>query len=347
MSDKIICLTDYKNNFGSKWNATPYRSGLDKKHLATLFKQHQFETEFVPMAEVDFKDKHWENSTVLYTSSEEYGLHYKSFIEDIVFGLQEKGATLLPDPAFLRANNNKVFMEVLRETRLPDKLKTVHSKAFGTYDEMITALQQGSITFPCVVKKAAGAMSRGVFLAKNDKELKRVVQKISHTGSWLISAKEWVRRKKHKGYKPESSKQGKFIIQPFINGLSNDWKILIYGDRYFILKRTIKQNDFRASGSGYKYKSGSQSEFPLEMLDQIRQFYFALDVPYLSVDYGFDGTNGYIFEFQAIHFGTSTQYKSKDYYQYSNGQWVAEENTFDQEQIYVQSIVDFLNRKNA
>lgn len=347
MSNKIICLTDYKNNFGSKWNANPYRSGLDKKYLSELFQHHQYEVEFIPMAEIDFKNRHWENSILLYTSSEEYGLHYKSFIEDVIFGLQDAGAVLFPDPAFLRANNNKVFMEALRETRLPDNLKTIHSKIFGTYDELINALENSSILFPCVVKKAAGAMSRGVFLAKNEKELKHVVQKISHTGSWKVSAKEWFRQKKHKCYKSESPNQGKFVIQPFIEGLANDWKILIYGDKYFILKRAIKQNDFRASGSGYRYKSGSQSEFPIKMLDQVRQFYLALDVPHLSVDYGFDGTNGYIFEFQVVHFGTSTQYKSEDYYKYANCRWVIEKNTYDQEQIYVHSIVEYLKRKNV
>ena len=35
--NKIYILTDYKNIFGSKHNATPYRSGMNKKLLKKYF----------------------------------------------------------------------------------------------------------------------------------------------------------------------------------------------------------------------------------------------------------------------------------------------------------------------
>lgn len=340
----ITCLTDYKNQFSSKWKATPYRSGYNKDYLTTLFKDAGFAAKFIPMCEVNFLASHWKNQVVVYTSSEEYGLHYKNFIEDVVYGLAEVGARLIPGAPFLRANNNKVFMEILRQTKLPADLQTIHSYLFGTLDELEQALQAGKVSCPCVVKKAAGAMSRGVFLAKNEDELRKLARKVSCTRQAKVLLKERVRALKHQGYKSESDFQGKFIIQPFIPGLKNDWKVLIYGERYFVLRRNIRENDFRASGSGYNYTSGSQAGFPVDMLDMIRQFYKALDLPNLSVDFAFDEKKGYIFEFQANHFGTSTHYKSKDYYEYCDETWYLKENTYDQEQIYVRSIVDYLNR---
>ncbi len=340
---KIICLTDYKQQFGSKWKAAPYRSGLDTDYLGVLFKKSGYTVEFVPMALVDFTDPGWKNQVVLYTSSEEYGLHYKDFIEDIIHGLDQAGANLIPATPLLRANNNKVFMEILRQTRLPAQLQTIAAKFFGTYDELDHALNSDTIVFPCVIKRAAGAMSRGVFLAKNEQELRQVAKKISLTREIKVSLKEKVRERKHTGYKPESDYQGKFIIQPFVSGLKNDWKVLVYGEKYFVLRRNIRENDFRASGSGYNYTSGSQSGFTVEMLDLVRKFFLAMDVPHLSVDFAYDGQKGYIFEFQAIQFGTSTHYKSKDYYEYVDGKWALMENTLDQEQVYVHSIVEYLN----
>lgn len=339
---KIVCITDYKNYFGSKWKAKPYRSGFDKKYLSNLFKTHGYSLTFLTASNVDFMSKGWKNQIVLYTSSEEYGYHYKNYIEDIIYGLKKAGAILLPDFSFLRANNNKVFMEILRETKLPDELKTINARSFGTYEELDRAIISGKITFPCVLKKAAGAMSRGVYLANNQNELRKQARKICKTLVAKVALKEIVRCCKHEGYRSQSNYQDKIIIQPFISGLKNDWKVLIYGEKYFVLKRNIKEDDFRASGSGYNYTSGSQADFPTNMLDFIRNFYLCLNVPNLSIDFAYDGKKGYIFEFQALYFGTSTQYKSKNFYEYCDGNWQLKENDMDEEQIYVHSIVDFL-----
>ena len=80
------------------------------------------------------------------------------------------------------------------------------------------------------------------------------------------------------------------------------------------------------------------------MLDLIREFYISLNVPHVSMDFASDGQQGYIFEFQAIHFGTSTHYKSQDYYEFSQGDWQLRQNDMDQEQIFVHSIVEYLKR---
>ena len=345
--NEIICLTDYKNHFGSKWSASPYRSGLDKNGLTSDFKKYGYQLKFISMNEVDFTKPQWKGANVLYASSEEYGLYYKDFIEDVVMGLQEVGANLLPHSLFLRANNNKDFMEILRQIKLPAKLRTIKAQVFGTYNELDAALNEGLVPLPCVIKKSAGAMSRGVYLAKDEKDLRKKAKQISYTGTLKIKLKEFLRTIKHKGYLAESCFQNKFIVQPFIKGLVNDWKILIYGEKYFILKRNIKKNDFRASGSGLSYTSGSNSDFPPILLNFVREFFLTLDVPNLSVDIAYDGSKPYVFEFQALHFGTSTHYKSKDYYEYSKGSWIFKPNDISQEEVYVYSIFEYLKRKNG
>ena len=92
----IYLLTDYYGRYGSKWLSNPYRSGYDRRLLAECFARHNFAAQYVPCAEVFTGPKQWSGKIVLYTSSEEIGNNYKTYIEDIVDGLAEAGACLLP-----------------------------------------------------------------------------------------------------------------------------------------------------------------------------------------------------------------------------------------------------------
>lgn len=343
---EIYLITDYKNNFGSKWKAQPYRSGYDKDVLKELFALKGYKIIIMSAFEVKFEKKIWENSWVIYTSLEEKGLHYKNFLFDVLKGIENLGGKLIPSLDFLQAHENKVFMEILRETKLPEKYKTLNSQLFGTLEDLKNALQKNQIKFPCVIKKSSGSMSRNVALAKNENELTAAAKKMSSTFNFKSKLKEIVRTKKYVGYQPESSFQNKFIIQPFVENLTCDWKVLIYANQIYTLKRNIKENDFKASGSGLNYTAGSESGFPIEYLDFVYEFFKLLSVPNLSVDFSLINNQPYIFEFQAISFGTSTQYKSKDFYEKTNELWELKKNKWSQEEVYVESIVSFIQQIN-
>jgi glutathione synthase/RimK-type ligase-like ATP-grasp enzyme len=345
-TQKIYALIDYKNRFGSKWSSKPYRSGYDKSLLKKYFNKYGYELEFIQFKDVDFKNEFWKNKIVIYTSSEEIGNDYKSYIEDVILGLENAGAKVIPEFKFLRAHNNKVFMEILRDQLLGKELSGISSKLYGTLDELKEDVEKEKISFPCVIKKAEGSMSRGVHLAKNRKELLRLAKKITRTRHFFYEIKDKLRRYKYKGYRVESKFQKKIIIQPFIPGLKNDWKILIYGEHYYILKRGIKKNDFRASGSHYNYQAGSKAEFPLHLLNQVEKIYRKLNVPYLSLDFAYDGNRYYIHEIQAIYFGTSVLDSFCDrYYTKKAGKWILEKKQFDSEEEYVSSLINYLNNK--
>ena len=339
----IYALTDYKGHFGSKWGAEPYRSGYNKKHLRELFNLEGYEIEYVQFKDVDLS-LDWSSSTVIYTSSEEVGLKYKDFIEDVILYLEKSGANVIPGYEFLRANNNKVYMELLRNRVLGEEISGLKSLIYGSLEELYDDFEQDKIKLPAVIKKAAGAMSRDVYLANTKEELFKHAKKIARTRNILLEWKELIRQKKHMGYKAESKYQNKFILQSFISNLKNDWKILIYGDRYYILKRGIRKGDFRASGSHYHYAAGSDSEFPIEMLDTVEKIYNKLNVPNVSIDFAYDGYKGYLFELQAINFGTSTLTYSEDFFTKKAGRWIVEKKKNDQEQEYVYSIIHYLKR---
>lgn len=341
--NKIIALTDYKNNFGSKYNAQPYRSGFDKELIEMNFNKYGFEVEFIRMKDVDFKDN-WKNKIVIYTSSEEIGLNYKKYIEDIALGLEGAGALLIPRYDFLRAHNNKIYMEILRERLLGKELSGNSSLLYGTLEELKIDIEQNKIKYPCVIKATAGAMSRGVFLAKNKDELLKCAKKISRSPHLISELKDIVRSKKYEGYQKVSKYQNKFIVQKYLPGLKNDWKVLVYGNHYYVLNRGIRQNDFRASGSHYNYKAGSNAEISESMLDSIKIIFDKIDAPHLSLDFAFNGLANIIHEFQALYFGTSTKEYSNDYYIFESGHWAIQKTKMQIEEEYVWGVVKYLEK---
>ena len=334
-------LLDYKSVFSSKYDAIPYRSGLDKNVLQELFKQKGVDVLYMHFSEVDFT-QNWKNRVVLYTSSEDIDVKYKSYIEDIVYGLELAGANLIPGYKYLKAHHNKVFMEILRRELFPDSGgKTLF---LGTMEELEAAVENHEIIYPCVLKSAAGAMSKGVMKADNKCELIKTAKKLSATPNLLYDWKDCIRKYRHKGYVRESTHRNKFIVQPLIKDLKNDWKVLVYGDKIFVLKRGVRKNDFRASGSHLNYKSGREAGVTKEMLDYVYDIYTRMNVPMLSFDLAYDGQKCYMIEFQALYFGTSTFNMSSEYYQFSAGKWVLKEKQGSLEELFVYAICKYLDK---
>ena len=141
----------------------------------------------------------------------------------------------------------------------------------------------------------------------------------------------------------ESKYRNKFIIQQFIPNLQNDWKVLVYWDKIYILKRYTRKNDFRASGSG---NFVFDKDFPIEILDYAFKIRQSFEVPQVSLDICFDGNSFYLIEFQAIYFGTTTLVKSPFYYQKIDNSWKCFDEESELEKVYVESIVNYIKSKN-
>jgi hypothetical protein len=215
---KLLALTDYKGRFGSKHFDHPYRSGMDKEKLQAAFRTYGVELFFMPMSSVWQKITR-ETKFFIYTSSEDDGYLYKSYIEDIVFGLAQKGYVPIPGIAHLRANNNKGMMEFLRQATGDERINTINTQFFGTIEELKNEMP--AFSYPVVIKKAAGASGRGVYKASNPEELLKAAQLVSSSKSLLLDLKDWLRSKRHKGYQLDSRFRNKFIKQNFIPDFKN------------------------------------------------------------------------------------------------------------------------------
>ena len=271
----IYLLTDYLNRFGSKHNSAIYKDGMDKNLLSELFEKQGYQTEFFKISKVDFRNQDWKGKIVLYSSQEDVGYYYKSFIEDIIYGLELAGAVLIPSYKYIKAHSNKVFMEILRDFSSLAEIKNLTAKHYGSYEEAI--LDEKNFDYPVVIKSAEGAMSKNVALARNKNELKNVIKKLAATRNFKEEAREFIRSYKYKAYQKQSKFRKKFIIQNFIPDLSNDWKVLVFGDKYYIIERHVRKDDFRASGAGLN-KFGSHVNVPSNIFKFSQQIKEQLNV---------------------------------------------------------------------
>lgn len=335
---KIHLLCDYKGFFGSKYTAKPYRSGMNKKHLKEYFKEDGFELEFLQFSEIDFRND-YTGMIFLYTSAEDDNLLYKNYIEDVVFGLELCGAIVIPSFKYLRAANNKVMMEIVRTSSLLADINNIKSFHFGCIEEVKEHIIEDK---KWVFKIADGAQGRGVG-AGTGKNLLVSLKKLSRSISWYSEFKDFIRRLKHPGYIPESKYRRKFILQEYIDGLKFDYKVLVYGSKVFVLKRYNRANDFRASGSG---NFVFEKDVPRQILNFASKIIQDLDVPNISLDIAFNGSEVFLIEFQCVYFGSTTIEKAPFYFTFKNNIWNCIEAKSDLEKVYVNSIISYLKGRS-
>lgn len=334
---RINILLDYNNYFGFKEFTTPYRSGMDKKSIDKYFAEKGYKSEFLKFCDINFKTEYFKNKIFLYQSSEDQNLFYKSYIEDVLLGLQLNGAILIPNFYFFRAHHNKVFMEIFRDSQNLPLMKNVFSTYYGTFEELMDHII--NLNVPKVIKSAEGWGSNAVYLARKEKDIIRISKKISRSRSLIDEIWETLRYLKHKKYKKNSKYRKKFVVQNYVNNLANDWKILIFANKYYALYRENRRDDFRASGSG-KFKFCKA--LPEGLLNFAEQIFNILNVPNLSLDIGFDGRDFYLLEFQAINFGSFTLQKSSHYFFKDNNKWSIIQEKSDLEKEYVNSVTFYI-----
>lgn len=338
MNRKIFILTDYKGFFGSKYRDKPYRSGFDRVQIAELFLNNGYDVTYISASAVSFDFSLLKGNILLYTSLEDEGLYYKSFIEDFVYAAELAGAITIPRYLFLKAHENKVFFEQLK-VGVYNQIDNLKSWWFGAYEEF--RQESDNLPYPIVLKTYKGAMSRGVFLAKDQQEALTLAKRMMGTSNHFQWLKDIGRAYKHPGYIKNSWHRNKIIAQQFIPNLQKDWKILVYGDKYYVLTRNTKPGDFRASGQGLL---AFGKDLPEGLLDFSKKVYDTFNVPQISIDVAYDGENYYLLEAQFLFFGTYTLEFAEFYFKKDDSKWAIVEGLSSLEEEYVVSIVQHIKR---
>lgn len=270
MDKRVFLLLDYRDQF---YFSTKYRGAcVDIEKLKRYFKGKSYELLIKRFSEIDFRKENYKNEWILYQSSEDPNLYYKDYIEDILLALYFQGAKLIPDFRFFRAHHNKVFMELLRDILPIYEIKTITSRGFGAYEEYAkSSFPASSDTY--ILKPGLGTRSSGIKLLASKKDKRKYPYNISKTFTFDNLKLFISKLKTGKLFTPISNNRRKFIIQNFIDGLKGDFRILVYGEKYYVVFRGNRDNDFRASGSG---KLNFETELPKGLLDYAKKIYWLL-----------------------------------------------------------------------
>lgn len=312
MTATVLILTDYR---GYIPQLLTDRESLDIETLEKELTEHGLETNVKKYTELEFEKEEYSDTIVLYASSQAPA--YKRYMEDHLETLRSAGATLVPDFSLFLAHEDKLMQSLLLEGT---SLNYPVTHRVGTYEEGCDLLDD--IDYPVVAKTARGFASsqvkeitdtdEGESFLKDNLERDYDFQK----GNIL----KQIYRKLRYGER-YSKGVGRVIFQEKIADVDHDWKILIFGETAFALKRYTKEGDFRASGSG---KFTFEERPPDAVLDCALRAREQLETPWLSVDVISTGKECYIVEFQALHFGMYTYLKADNCYKKQDESWVEE-----------------------
>ena len=319
---ELVILTARNRFFGQ--TRKPW-SSIDVGKVAALFEQEGHQVEVYDFHQVFNENLNIENKTILYAFSQKE--NYREYIRDIMYHLSKKNR-IIPDYDLLKCHENKGYQEIYkREIGLNGLLANYYT----SHKEIDTQ----KVSFPLVLKTTRGSNGKGVYLITGNDQLKKVLKKLKNTFDIFthidLFRRRYFRKKKFKDYPNYSDlvdyyeykeylvHEMNFVLQQFVPNLDFDYRVLVAHDRYYVMKRDVKIGDFRASGS--KIFSFDQ-EPDVGLLDFSSAIYEKFDAPFLSIDVLYNGTDYYMVEYQALHFGTSVVAKSKGFFTKTSGSWV-------------------------
>lgn len=334
-SRQVAILVDYRGAF---WSSTKNVSTLTSMNVSALQAELAalgHPSRVIEFAAVDLHED-WSGIPIIFTSSEDADLLYKSYVEDVVLGLSLAGARLIPRYEFLRAHHNKSFMEHLRAVRLPEDSLGRGTRTYGCFEELREARHPSA---PAVVKPSAGAGSRGVEIVENRKQLEEYAKEVSRSDDFVTAFKSAVKTRLRPGFVPESQNRRKFIVQPLIADLSGDFKVLVYGRRYFGVHRSNRRGAATASGGGVLDFAIENYVDPDHLLAYAGSLVDRLGTPFLSLDIGHTGDAFHLLEFQAVNFGPATlERSSRHYVRNRGGRFATANSSADLEKTFAEAV---------
>ncbi|MDX1303655.1 hypothetical protein [Photobacterium sp.] len=268
---------------------------------------------------------------VIYCSSDE--LNMRAYLKDLMFFIDKK-CTLIPSYTALLAHENKGFQQLMREDMSFGNLA-------GDYAFDFDELKREK---PYVFKKVTGAGSSGVTLVKSNKDEKVIKSKQFEVGfkrklikkqrALKLTTNEFdIYNYRYKGFSLA-------VTQDFIKGLTCDYKVLAFGSKFFVLRRDVRKNDFRASGSG-KFKF---DEVPSIVLAFAKQIFETLNEPYASLDIAISENEAYLIEYQILNFGPYTLNNSPGHYEYRD-EWLYVNEKSNLDECFSEALYQYVEKK--
>lgn len=333
MNQNILLLTDYNNLY----RQGIYRSeGIDLEKFKQVLAEHGCTVLQVTYSDLlnQFFDKEWKNYNVIYTSSQNH--EYKEYIKDIIYEIGKKNK-LIPSYDFLMCHEDKVYQEIFKKSL---GVKSLDVKIYATIKDLSKDI--GTLQYPIVIKKTTGAGSISVYKAESEKDLLKIAKKMMkdkyYYEYYLKAIYKKLKGSWNKHYLEDEKLFGRIVLQQYIPGLEYDWKILIFGEKYYALRRQVRKHDFRASGSGmFSFEVPDN-----HILSYAEEIYEKMHTPFLSLDLCMDQRGKvYLIEFQGIHFGPYTLINSPHYFIHDS-EWHKIEGISNLAEEYALAIIKYL-----
>jgi len=239
------------------------------------------------------------------------------FAKQLLYSLEQSGKIVFPD-----FKTNWHFDDKLGQKYLLESLKIPLVNSYISYNKADAIEWTKSAIFPKVFKLRGGGGSWNVFLVKNKYEACRIIKKafcrgFSQYDAWSNIKERWRKYKLGKcsflsflmGFirifnQPLYARVigrdlGYVYFQDFIPNNNSDIRVIVIQQKAFAIKRMVRENDFRASGSGnilYEKELFDENTIQLafQIAEKIQGQSVALDFIYdkgtpkvVEVSYGF------------------------------------------------------------
>ena len=169
---------------------------------------------------------------------------------------------------------------------------------------------------PFVLKSIDGAGSSGVRLIKSACLWKffcfnKLLPSVPRFFKGLIRRYQ-LTSSQYSLYEYRYRKFSRVVVQEFVSDVKFDYKVLFFYDKFYVLRRGVKPNDFRASGAGML--SFPVSDVPDVVFDLALKVVGLLDTPIASLDIICKNGRANLVEFQVTNFGPKALIDSPGYF---------------------------------
>lgn len=317
-------------------------SNMNVKRIKKYLEQRNHSVDIVTFSYIKKNFKEIKDCILIYTSSQRP--EHKKYIEDVMYFVKDDN-TLIPSYENLLAHDNKGFQALLNHKY---NLGMVECDYYCDLSELPENIET---CFPLVYKSANGASSMAVKLINDYSQLQHAnsLPLIISNSEIKRFIKKYIFRARYNDKWEEYIKFGhsRFVLQKFIPNLKYDFKILIFGSKYYILKRFVADNDFKASGSGLHSREMGDDLFIVlgfakDVKSKIKSHIYSLDI-------GIKEGIPFLIEFQMTHVGPVTLTESDSYYEFneSNASWMKVESTSILEEEFSNAIKEYVNESNT
>ena len=320
----IYLLTSYRRFFGQ--SRKPWVP-LDTQIISDGLQEAGFEViemEYHQAAQIAHTIH---NCIIVYSFSQIENIRY--YLKDLAEILLLGNNLLLPSYELLLCHENKGYQELYKQ-------RLGVTNPWGCYMSSLEALEHYQLHYPLVLKSVYGSNSDGVFLVRNEKELRKRVSQMEDNLSLYdrmgLFRRKYVRSKRSipgwENYHLDSDKLQyeryitphiRFVLQEFIHGLDCDYRVIVLWDKFYVSRRLTRRGDWRASGTKlFTY----DNEPNLPILNYAKEFFQKVGLPALAMDLGIADGKIQLFEFQSSHFGISPIKNGPGYFRHEDGNWV-------------------------